>query len=349
MTGSDQKVIAVPTTSSGCLTLDKAMGGGYPKGRIVEIYGPESSGKTTLAMHAIAEVQKTGGICAFIDAEHAFDRSYAQDIGINMDDMVLSQPDYGEMAFSVIDELARSGAVDLVVVDSVSALVPRSEIEGDFGVQQVGSQARMMSNALRKVCANAAKNNCTIMFINQIRYKVGVIYGNPETTSGGNALKFYASVRLDIRSKEKIEQGGEIIGNKVKVKVVKNKVSHPFETAEFDIIYGKGINALGCILDAAEMLKIIDRRGSYYYFEGEKLAQGREKVQAVLRETPELIAKLEQKVREQLSSSRLGLSSNGGSKPATVDEDVYDDDLDQEGPPDNLDDDMLDDIASKLK
>jgi protein RecA len=254
------------TTPSGCLTLDRALGGGYPRGRIVEIFGPESSGKTTLALHAVAEAQRAGGTAVFVDAEHAFDAAYARRLGVNADELIVSQPDHGEQAFNIMDDLIRSGAVDVVVVDSVSALVPRSEIDGDIGMPAIGAQARLMSQALRKVAGNASKSGVTVIFINQLRYKVGVIYGSPETTSGGQALKFYASCRLDIRAREKIMEAGraEPVGVRARVKVVKNKVAAPFEVAEFDILFGEGIHALGCVLDAAEASGVVERRVSFF-------------------------------------------------------------------------------------
>lgn len=255
------------TTPSGCLTLDRALGGGYPRGRIVEIFGPESSGKTTLALHAVAEAQRAGGTAVFIDAEHAFDAAYARRLGVRADELIVSQPDHGEQAFNIMDDLIRSGAVDVVVVDSVSALVPRSEIDGDIGVPAIGAQARLMSQALRKVAGNASKSGVTVIFINQLRFKVGVIYGSPETTSGGQALKYYASCRLDIRAKEKIMEAGraEPVGVRARVKVVKNKVAAPFEIAEFDILFGEGIHALGCVLDTAEAVGVVARRVSRHH------------------------------------------------------------------------------------
>lgn len=304
MTGG---AVHVERTPTGCLTLDRATGGGYPKGRIVEIFGPESSGKTTLALHAIAEIQKMGGVCCFIDAEHAFDSSYAKRLGINVEELLVSQPDHGEMAFNVMDELVRSGVVNLIVVDSVSALVPRSEVEGDIGTPQIGSQARLMSLALRKVASNASKSGCTILFINQLRFKIGVMFGNPETTSGGNALKYYATMRLDIRAKDKIMEAGksEPVGNKVRVKVVKNKVSAPYELAEFDIMYGDGINALGCMFDVGKELDVLEARGSHYYYEGVKLAQGRDNVLAFLKDNPDTAARLAQAIKVRLAEARL--------------------------------------------
>lgn len=306
---------------SGCLTLDRALGGGYPKGRIVEVYGPEASGKTTLALHAIAEVQRQGGHCVFIDAEHAFDAAYAARLGIDCDLMLTCQPDHGEQAFNVMDELVRSGAVDLIVVDSVSALVPRSEVEGDIGTPQIGSQARLMSVALRKVASHANKCGCTIIFINQLRYKVGVMFGNPETTSGGQALKYYSSMRLDIRAKEKIMEAGKAdpVGNRVKVKVVKNKVSSPYEVAEFDIMFGEGINALGCLFDVARELDVVEARGAHYYFEGVKLAQGRDNVLRHLKDNPDTAARITTAVKARMAEVRGSSGSGkalGGKKAA---------------------------------
>ncbi|WIA32067.1 hypothetical protein OEZ86_002919 [Tetradesmus obliquus] len=338
MSGS---AINVPRTPTGCLTLDKATGGGYPKGRIVEIFGPESSGKTTLAMHAIAEVQKQGGIACFIDAEHAFDAVYATRLGININDLMVCQPDHGEMAFNVMDELVRSGVVNIIVVDSVSALVPRAEVEGDIGTPQIGLQARLMSLALRKVTANAAKSGCTILFINQLRFKVGVLFGNPETTSGGNALKFYSSMRLDIRARDKITETGRVepVGNRVKVKVVKNKVSSPYEVAEFDIMYGEGINSVGCVYDVAKEMGVIEARGSHIYFEGVKLAQGRDNVLAHLRDNPDTAARLTTAVQAKLAEGAAQQASSGGSGS------VEDDDV--EGFADELRDD--DAMAQELQ
>lgn len=298
----DERMLATETTSTGCLTLDVALGGGYPKGRIIEIYGPESSGKSTVAIHAVAEVQRQGGTAVYIDAEHAFDKMYAENLGVRSNELYLAQPDYGEQALEIADECMRSHAIDLVVIDSVAALVPKAELDGEIGSSQIGSQARMMSLALRRLSSAASKGKCTAIFINQIRYKVGVLYGNPETTSGGNALKYYSSVRLDIRKKESIEVGGKVVGAHTKVKVVKNKTFPPQRVAEFDIIYGEGINALGCVLDGAESAQIIERRGSYYKYKGETLGQGREKALAALTANPELRAEIEQRTREVLKS-----------------------------------------------
>ncbi|KAL4855985.1 Protein RecA [Chlorella vulgaris] len=296
----------VVTTPTGALTLDLALGGGYPKGRVVEIYGPESSGKTTLALHAMAEVQKQGGTVALIDAEHAFDALFAKRLGLNVDDMVLCQPDCGEMALETVDSLIRSSAVDLIAIDSVAALVPRAELEGEIGQVQVGAQARLMSGALRKVAGNASKHNCTIIFLNQLRQKVGVIYGSPEVTSGGMALKYYASVRLEVRIKEKISAGAEgQVGIRVKANVKKNKVAPPYKLAEFDILFGSGISAVGCMLDAAEAVAVVQRRGSWYYFGEQRLAQGRDKTLDVIKEDGELRGKIESQTRQVLSGKDI--------------------------------------------
>lgn len=296
----------VQTTPSGALTLDLALGGGYPRGRVVEIYGPESSGKTTLALHAMAEVQKRGGAVALIDAEHAFDPVFAKHLGVNVDTLLLCQPDSGEMALEVADSLIRSSAVDMVAVDSVAALVPRAELEGEIGQTQVGAQARLMSGALRKIAGNASKHNCTIIFLNQLRQKVGVIYGNPEVTSGGQALKYYASVRLEVRIKEKISAGAQgQIGIRVKSTVKKNKVAPPYKLAEFDILFGSGISANGCLLDAAEAVAVVQRRGSWYYFGEQRLAQGRDKTLDVIKEDAELHGKIEEQTRQVLSGKDI--------------------------------------------
>ncbi len=288
-------VEAVPT---GSLTLDLALGiGGVPRGRIVEIFGPESSGKTTVALHIAAEVQKLGGTAAFIDAEHALDPIYAKALGVNIDELLVSQPDNGEQALDITDALVRSGAVEVVVVDSVAALVPQQEIDGDMGASHVGLQARLMSQALRKLSGSIAKTNCVVIFINQLREKVGVMYGNPETTTGGRALKFYASVRIDVRKVENLKQGDEVYGNRVKCKVVKNKVAPPFRVAEFDIIYGKGIAKAGEIIDIAIELGIIQKSGSWFSYNGEKVAQGKENTKKVISENPELMKELEDKIK----------------------------------------------------
>ena len=298
----------VSTFPSGAMTLDIALGGGMPRGRIVEIYGPESSGKTTLALHAMAEMQKLGGTVALIDAEHAFDPEYSQRLGLEVDEVVVCQPETGEMALEVVDTLVRSNAVDLIVVDSVAALVPRSEIEGEIGMVQVGAHARLMSQALRKINVNAAKAGVTIIFLNQLRSKIGVVYGNPEITTGGNALKFYASVRLDIRRKEIIKgkAGQDDEGVRVKVKVAKNKVAPPYKVAEFDMIFGMGISGLGCLLDAADEMNVIERRGSWYSYGDEKLGQGREKAMETLTENPEILKKVESDVRRVIAERLAG-------------------------------------------
>ena len=281
---------------SGSLSLDLALGGGYPKGRIIEIFGPESSGKTTLAIHAIAEAQKAGGIAAFIDAEHAFDRFYAQKLGVDINNLYISQPDNGEQALEIADQLIRSSAIDIIVIDSVAALTPKKEIEGDMGDSAVGLHARLMSQALRKLTATIAKTNTTCIFINQLREKIGIMFGNPETTTGGNALKFYASVRLDIRRITSLKDGDQVVGNQVRVKVVKNKVAPPFRKAEFEITFGEGISKIGEILDLGVEYGIIQKSGSWFSYEGSKLAQGRDATKALLRDNPELCEELEGKI-----------------------------------------------------
>ncbi|HIG89541.1 MAG: recombinase RecA [Flavobacteriaceae bacterium] len=298
----DIVVEELESISSGSLTLDHALGvGGYPKGRVVEIYGPESSGKTTLALHAIAECQKAGGIAAFIDAEHAFDRSYAQNLGVNIDELIISQPDNGEQALEITDNLIRSGAIDIIVIDSVAALTPRSEIEGEMGDSKMGLHARLMSQALRKLTSNISKTKCTVMFINQLREKIGVMFGNPETTTGGNALKFYASIRLDIRRSTQIKDtNGNVLGNKTRVKVVKNKVAPPFKLSEFDIMYSKGISKTGEIIDLGVEHGIIDKSGSWFSYGETKLGQGRDSVKAILTDNPDLCDELEEKIVEAL-------------------------------------------------
>ena len=300
----EQTVEKIEAISSGSIGLDIALGvGGYPKGRVVEIYGPESSGKTTLTLHAIAECQKAGGIAAFIDAEHAFDRLYAQNLGIDLGELVISQPDNGEQALEIADNLIRSGAVDMLVVDSVAALTPKSEIEGEMGDSKMGLHARLMSQALRKLTASISKTNCTVFFINQLREKIGVMFGNPETTTGGNALKFYASVRVDIRRSTQLKNAdGGVLGNKTRVKIVKNKVAPPFKTTEFDIMYGEGISKIGEILDIGVEHDIIEKSGSWFSYGGSKLGQGRDAVKAILKDNPELMEELEQKILEQLKS-----------------------------------------------
>ena len=285
---------------SGCITLDIAMGiGGYPKGRIVEVYGPESSGKTTLALHAIAEAQRQGGICAFIDAEHALDASYAKRLGVNTDELLISQPDSGEQALEIVEALVRSGAIDIIVIDSVAALVPKGEIDGDMGDAHMGMQARLMSQALRKLTSVINKSKTSVIFINQIRMKIGQMFGNPETTTGGNALKFYASLRLDIRKIETLKKGGDIYGTRARVKVVKNKIAPPFKNGEFEIIFGEGISQTGCILDLAVEDGIIDKAGTWYSYGEEKIGQGRDNVRRFLMERPDMAHEIENKVREK--------------------------------------------------
>ena len=297
----EMNVEAIPT---GALSLDIALGiGGIPRGRIIEIYGPESSGKTTLALHAIAETQKLGGEAAFIDAEHALDPVYAKHLGVDIDNLIVSQPDTGEQALEIVEALTRSGAVDIIVVDSVAALVPKAEIDGDMGDSHVGLQARLMSQALRKLAGVVNKSKTVIIFINQLREKVGIMFGNPETTTGGRALKFYASVRLDIRKIENLKQDGEVIGNRARVKVVKNKVAPPFREAEFDIIYGKGISKIGNIVDVAVNLDIINKAGAWFSYNGDKIAQGRENTKAYLEKNPEVLKEIEDKIRANFSQA----------------------------------------------
>ena len=290
----------VEATSSGSLGLDIALGvGGYPKGRVVEVYGPEASGKTTLTLHAIAECQKKGGIAVFIDAEHAFDRFYAKNLGVDVENLIISQPDNGEQALEITDNLIRSGAIDMVIIDSVAALTPKSEIEGEMGDSKMGLHARLMSQALRKLTSSISKTNCTVFFINQLRDKIGVMFGSPETTTGGNALKFYASIRVDIRRSTQIKNSdGGVIGNRTRVKIVKNKVAPPFRLAEFDIMYGKGISKVGEIVDLAVNSEIINKSGSWFSYEGTKLGQGREAVKAILSDNPELMEKLEKQIKD---------------------------------------------------
>lgn len=296
-----RKIEAVPVIRSGSLALDKALGvGGYPRGRVIEIYGPESSGKTTLALHAVAEAQKTGGIAAFVDAEHALDVAYAKRLGVDCDELLVSQPDTGEQALEIADMLVRSGGIDILVVDSVAALVPRSEIEGEMGDSHMGLQARLMSQALRKLTGTIGKTQTTIIFINQIRMKIGVVYGNPETTTGGNALKFYASMRLEIRRAAAIKEGQDIMGNRTRVKVVKNKLAPPFKNVEFDLMYGEGISRTGDLLDMGVELDVVDKSGSWYSYEGERIGQGRENVKAFLIDNPDIFDAIEVKVREEL-------------------------------------------------
>tara|TARA_Y100001960_G_scaffold327877_1_gene415354 strand:- start:723 stop:1718 length:996 start_codon:yes stop_codon:yes gene_type:complete len=299
----DSADTTVEATSSGSLSLDLALGvGGYPKGRVVEIYGPESSGKTTLTLHAIAECQKNGGIAAFIDAEHAFDRFYAEKLGVDIENLIISQPDHGEQALEIADNLIRSGAIDMVIIDSVAALTPKSEIEGEMGDSKMGLHARLMSQALRKLTSSISKTNCTVFFINQLREKIGVMFGNPETTTGGNALKFYASIRIDIRRSTQIKNSdGAVMGNRTRVKIVKNKVAPPFKLAEFDIMYGKGISKSGEIIDLAVNAEIINKSGSWFSYEGTKLGQGRDAVKSLLIDNPELMEKLEKQIVEAIS------------------------------------------------
>ena len=302
---SDQAVVDVEAISSGSLGLDIALGvGGYPRGRVIEIYGPESSGKTTLTLHAIAEAQKAGGIAAFIDAEHAFDRTYAQNLNVDIDNLIISQPDNGEQALEIADNLIRSGAIDIVVIDSVAALTPKAEIEGEMGDSKMGLHARLMSQALRKLTGSISKTKCTVIFINQLREKIGVMFGNPETTTGGNALKFYCSVRLDIRRSTQIkETDGNVAGNKTRVKVVKNKVAPPFKMAEFDIMYGEGISKVGEILDIGVELEIIKKSGSWFSYGDTKLGQGRDAVKALIKDNPDLMDELEAKVRAEIKAN----------------------------------------------
>ena len=297
--GDPSAQMNVETIPTGSLSLDLALGlGGIPKGRIIEIYGPESSGKTTVTLHMIAEVQKRGGIAGFIDAEHALDPVYAKNIGVDIDNLYISQPDCGEQALEITETMVRSGAIDIVVVDSVAALVPKAEIDGDMGDSHVGLQARLMSQALRKLTAVISKSNCTVIFINQLREKVGVMFGNPETTTGGRALKFYSSVRLDVRRIESLKQSGEVVGNRTRVKVVKNKIAPPFKEAEFDIMFGEGISKVGDILDLAAENNIINKSGAWYAYEGNKIGQGRENAKNYLKENPSVCDEVEQKVRE---------------------------------------------------
>ncbi len=297
----DASRMRVETISTGALTLDLALGGGYPKGRVVEVYGPESSGKTTLTLHAIAEVQRRGGVAAFVDAEHALDPVYAASLGVDIENLLVSQPDTGEMALEIVDQLVRSAAVDIVVVDSVAALTPRAEIEGEMGDLAVGSQARLMSQAMRKITGNIGKSGCTVIFLNQLRLKIGVTYGNPETTTGGNALKFYASVRLDIRRIQTLKRGTEEYGIRAKVKVAKNKVAPPFRIAEFDILFGRGISTLGCLLDLAEETGVVTRKGAWYSYEGDNIGQGRDNTIGWLEQNPEAKEAIEVVVRQKLT------------------------------------------------
>jgi recombination protein RecA len=307
----DATKMRVETISSGALTLDLALGGGLPKGRIIEIYGPESSGKTTLALHAIAEVQKAGGVAAFVDAEHALDPNYSSALGVDIGNLLVAQPDNGESALEIVDQLVRSSAVDIVVIDSVAALVPRAEIEGEMGDLQVGLQARLMSKALRKIAGNIGKSGSTVIFLNQLRQKIGISYGSPEVTTGGNALKFYASVRLDIRRIQTLKKGSEgEYGIRAKVKVAKNKVAPPFRIAEFDIIFGSGISSIGCLLDLAEKTNIVTRKGAWYSYDGENIAQGRDNAVKYLEEKPEIAAVIEQKVKAELEINNVSFDTS---------------------------------------
>ncbi len=316
--GEGEVIDDIQVVSTGSLGLDIALGvGGLPRGRVIEIYGPESSGKTTLTLQVIAEMQKQGGTCAFVDAEHALDSQYAQKLGVNLQDLLISQPDTGEQALEVVDSLVRSGAVDLVVIDSVAALTPKAELEGDMGDSLPGLQARLMSQALRKLTASIKKTNCTVIFINQIRMKIGVMFGSPETTTGGNALKFYASVRLDIRRTGTIKRGDEAVGNETKVKVVKNKVAPPFKTAEFDILFGEGISRQGEIIDMGVNAKVIEKSGAWYAYNGEKIGQGRDNAREFLRENTALAFEIENKVRESLG---IPLLAGGVEEPAAKEE-----------------------------
>lgn len=321
----------VETFPSGCLALDFALGGGLPKGRIVEIFGPESSGKTTLALHAIAEVQKLGGNAMLVDAEHAFDPAYSKAVGVDVENLIVCQPDHGEMALEIADRMCRSGAIDLICVDSVSALTPRAEVEGEIGMQQMGLQARLMSQALRKMSGNASKAGCTLIFLNQIRYKIGVYYGNPEVTSGGIALKFFASVRLEIRSIGKIKsaKGDEEVGLKVRVRVQKSKVSRPYKVAEFDISFGEGVNKLGCILDCAEMMNIVLKKGSWYSYGDHRLGQGRDKTLQYLKENPHLLEEVEKVVRSSMNdgTNQTSFSHTKNSPVLHQDEDIFEESL----------------------
>ena len=317
---SRMKVETIPT---GALTLDLALGGGLPKGRVIEIYGPESSGKTTLALHALAEVQKQGGTAAFVDAEHALDPEYSQALGVDIEELLVSQPDTGEAGLEIVDQLVRSSAIDVVVVDSVAALVPRAEIEGEMGDSHVGLQARLMSQALRKITGNIGKSGCTVIFLNQLRQKIGVVYGSPETTTGGQALKFYSSVRLDIRRIQTLKKGNEEYGIRAKVKVAKNKVAPPFRIAEFDVIFGRGISSLGCVLDLAEQNGIVVRKGAWYSYKGDNISQGRDNAIKLMEEKPELAAEIETQVRQKLEIGR-DFAENGHAAEGELDETLED-------------------------
>lgn len=319
--GDNSAHMNVETIPTGSLSLDIALGlGGLPKGRIIEIYGPESSGKTTVALHAVAEVQKRGGIAGFIDAEHALDPAYAKNIGVNIDELYISQPDCGEQALEITETMVRSGAVDIVIVDSVAALVPKAEIDGDMGDSHVGLQARLMSQALRKLTAVISKSNCIVIFINQLREKVGVMFGNPETTTGGRALKFYSSVRMDVRRIESLKQAGEVVGNRTRVKIVKNKVAPPFKEAEFDIMFGKGISKEGDILDLAADCGIIVKSGAWYAYNGDKIGQGRENAKTYLRENPLVCEEVEAKVREKFQLDGTAEETDTEGEPEVLED-----------------------------
>jgi recombination protein RecA len=319
----DATQMAVETISSGALTLDLALGGGLPKGRVIEIYGPESSGKTTVALHAVAEVQKMGGVAAYVDAEHALDPIYAGNLGVDIQNLLISQPDTGESALEIVDQLVRSAAVDIVVIDSVAALVPRAEIEGEMGDSHVGLQARLMSQALRKITGNIGKSGCTVVFINQLRQKIGVTYGSPETTTGGQALKYYASVRLDIRRIQTLKKGTEEYGIRAKVKVAKNKVAPPFRIAEFDLIFGKGISTLGCLVDMAEETGVIVRKGAWYSYAGENISQGRDNAIKYMEDKPDIAQDIEKQVRAKLAMG-AAVSANTVAKEAEDEDDEFD-------------------------
>ena len=321
--GDSSAHVAVETVPTGCLSLDLALGlGGVPKGRVIEIYGPESSGKTTVALHMIAEVQKRGGIAGFIDAEHAMDPVYAKNIGVDIDELYISQPDSGDQALEIAETMVRSGAIDIIVIDSVAALVPKQEIEGDMGDSHVGLHARLMSQALRKLTPVISKSNCVVIFINQLREKVGVMFGNPETTTGGRALKFYASVRMDVRRIETLKQSGEMVGNRTRIKIVKNKIAPPFKEAEFDIMFGKGISRAGDILDLAAGIDLVKKSGAWYAYEGEKIGQGRENAKAYLENHPELMEELDRKVRAHYHLS--GAEGDGKDGAAKTESDAED-------------------------
>ncbi|HEY9891315.1 MAG TPA: recombinase RecA [Candidatus Sericytochromatia bacterium] len=320
----DAARMKVETISSGAITLDLALGGGLPKGRVIEIYGPESAGKTTLALHAVAEVQKNGGVAAYVDAEHALDPMYSAALGVDINNLLISQPDNGESALEIVDQLVRSSAVDIVVIDSVAALVPRAEIEGEMGDNQVGLQARLMSKALRKVAGNIGKSGCTVIFLNQLRQKIGVTYGSPEVTTGGNALKFYASVRLDIRRIQTLKKGTEgEYGIRVKVKVAKNKVAPPFRIAEFDIIFGQGISRLGCLVDLAEQTGVINRKGAWYSYNGDNIGQGRDNTIKYMEDKPEFAEKIDKQVREQLDMGAVVQANSVTPIDTEEDEEVF--------------------------